>query len=373
MTSIIVCVFFKSQFIVKPLLHPEFKLNNETFSSAEALKERISHFIEEGKDDEIAIGKFILEWLDNNDFILVKTSGSTGVPKIIKLQKEHVSNSAVATVAYFDLKTGTKALLCLPSEYIAGKMMLVRAMIAGWNLYTTAPEKNPLAKMDEDFDFTAMVPYQVHHSLLELYKVKKLIVGGGAVSRELEDCLQQMETSVFATYGMTETISHIAIRPLNGEKRSSVFKALSQVEFSQNESECLQIYAPTISKEIVTTNDVVELLSPTSFKLLGRIDNVINTGGIKVHPETVEEKLAEHIKQPFFITSEKDEVLGERIILIMESHTPIDSNSYSHIFEVLSAYEKPKKILSISEFIYTETGKIRREEILKNLNVSKTL
>src|SRR5690606_19702117 len=156
-----------------------------------------------------AIWKFILEWLDENDFITVKTSGSTGIPKNIKLQKDHVFNSAKATVNYFDLRENSKALLCLSSEYIAGKMMLVRAMIAGWDLYTSSPEKNPLAKFDGDFDFTAMVPYQVHHSLAELHKVKKLIVGGGAVSKKLENQLQQLRTSVYATYGMTETISHI--------------------------------------------------------------------------------------------------------------------------------------------------------------------
>ena len=353
---------------MKPLLHPDFKLNGKTFSSTEALKEFAVQLIENGKDDNIAIGKFIIEWLDNNDFIYVKTSGSTGIPKIIKLQKEHVRNSAAATVTYFNLNEGTKALLCLPSEYIAGKMMLVRAMIAGWDLYTTAPEKNPLEQFYDDFDFTAMVPYQVHHSLSQLYKVKKLIVGGGAVSNKLEKQIQQLRTSVFATYGMTETISHIAIRPLNGKERSKVFRALPEVVFSQNENACLQISAPTISKEIIITNDVVELISPISFRLLGRIDNVINTGGVKVHPETVEEKLDMHIHQPFFIASEKDELLGERVILIIENENPIELNTFSHIFETLSTYEKPKKILTLPEFIYTETGKIRRKEVLKELS-----
>ncbi len=355
---------------MKQILHPDFKLNGEVFSSADDLKERANFFLKYGKDDEVFIGKFILEWLDTDDFIYVKTSGSTGVPKIIKLQKEHVWNSAAATVAYFELNKGIKALLCLPSEYIAGKMMLVRAMTTGWDLYTTPPEKNPLKAFDFEFDFTAMVPYQVHHSLSELYKVKKLIVGGGAVSRELENQLQLLETKVFATYGMTETISHIAIRVINGKKRSSVFEALPEVNFSQNENGCLQIHAPKISAETVITNDVVEMLSSTSFKLLGRIDNVINTGGIKVHSEMVEEKLAAHLNQPFFIASEKDEVLGERVLLIMESHTPPELKDFSHIFGVLSPYEKPKRILSTPEFFYTETGKIRRDEVLRHLKIS---
>jgi O-succinylbenzoic acid--CoA ligase len=352
---------------VKTLLHPNFKLNGEAFLSAEALKKRANHFVEKGKNDEAAIGKFILEWLDGNDFITVKTSGSTGTPKNIPLQKEHVFNSAEATVTYFDLKENTKALLCLPSEYIAGKMMLVRAMTAGWDLHTVAPDKNPLENIDGEFDFTAMVPYQVFHSLVDLHKVKKLIIGGGAVPWKLEKELQKCKTHIFATYGMTETISHIAVRPLNGKEKSTIFSALPKVNFLQTENDCLQIQAPEISEEIVVTNDVVELVSPTSFKFLGRIDNVINTGGVKVHPETVEEKLSLHINQSFFIASEKDEALGERVILIIESKKQWQLEDYSEAFEALSTYEKPKKIYSLPQFIYTETGKIKRVEVLKNI------
>ena len=352
---------------MKALLHPKFKLNGKVFPSAEGLKLYANRVSENGKNDEVAIGKFILEWLDENDFITVKTSGSTGIPKEIKLQKNHVYNSAEATVNYFDLKENTKALLCLSSEYIAGKMMLVRAMIAGWNLYTISPEKRPLENSDENFDFTAMVPYQVFHSLAHLHRVKKLIVGGGAVSSELEQRLQTVNTQVFATYGMTETISHIAIRPINGKDKSLIFSALPKVNFSQNESNCLQIHAPEISKEIVVTNDVVELISPTSFKFLGRIDNVINTGGAKVHPEIVEEKLSIHINQPFFITSEKDDALGERVILIIESEKQLQLEDFSQALQTLSVYEKPKKIYTTPQLIYTETGKVKRTKVLKLL------
>lgn len=352
---------------MKLLLHPKFKLNGEAFLSAEALKKRANHFVEKGKNDEAAIGKFILEWLDGNDFITVKTSGSTGVPKEIKLQKKNIANSAEATVNYFDLKENTKALLCLSSEYIAGKMMLVRAMMAGWDLYTTAPEKNPLDKTERNFDFSAMVPYQVFHSLKDLHKVKKLIIGGGAVSSELEQQLQQVSTSVFATYGMTETISHIAVRPINGKEKSAIFSALPKVDFSQTENGCLRIHASEISEENVVTNDVVELLSPTSFKFIGRIDNVINTGGVKVHPEVIEEKLSLHIKQPFFIASEKDDALGERVILIVESERQLQMEDYSKAFETLSVYEKPKKVYTTAQFIYTETAKVKRAEVLKIL------
>jgi O-succinylbenzoic acid--CoA ligase len=138
------------------------------------------------------------------------------------------------------------------------------------------------------------------------------------------------------------------------------FSALPEVNFSQNESNCLQIYAPEISEEIVATNDVVELISPTSFKFLGRIDHVINTGGVKVHPEAVEEKLSLHITKPFFIASEKDDALGEKVILIIESEKQMQLKDFSEVFELLSGYEKPKKIYTSSQFVYTKTGKVKR-------------
>ncbi|WP_245574865.1 AMP-binding protein [Aequorivita capsosiphonis] len=352
---------------MESLLHPEFKINNKAFSSPEDLKEFANVLVKNAKDDEVAIGTFILEWLNDTDFIIVKTSGSTGTPKEIELQKKNVYNSAFATVTYFNLWEGTKALLCLPSEYIAGKMMLVRALIAGWDLHTSAPEKNPLENSSENYDFTAMVPYQVFHSLSDLHKVKKLIIGGGVVPWKLEEQLQKVSTMVFATYGMTETISHIAVRPINGKEKSVIFSALPKVDFLLTKNGCLQINASEISEEAVITNDVVELISPTSFKFLGRIDNVINTGGVKVHPEAVEEKLSRHISQPFFIASEEDTALGERVVLIIESEEQVALAGFSEVFKTLSAYEKPKKIYSLPQFVYTETGKVKRAEVLKRI------
>lgn len=355
---------------MKSLLHPGFKLNNKGFTSAKVLREHAFVLIKNLKDDEVAIGTFILEWLDDNDFVIVKTSGSTGTPKEIKLQKENMYNSAAATVSYFELLEGTKALLCMPSEYIAGKMMLVRAMIAGWDLHTTSPEKNPLKNNFDRYDFTAMVPYQVFHSLQDLNKVKKLIIGGGAVPWKLEEQLQSLSTNIFATYGMTETISHIAVRPINGKEKSMIFSALPKVDFSLTENGCLQINASEISEETVITNDVVELVSATSFKFLGRIDNVINTGGVKVHPEIVEEKLSQHISQPFFVASENDGALGERVILIVESEEHMWLEDYFQAFGNISAYEKPKNIYTLQQFDYTDTGKIKRAETLKRIKKS---
>ncbi len=349
------------------MLHPEFRFNNKAFASKNELIAHALFLAENGTNDELAIGSFILEWLNETSYIVVKTSGSTGAPKKVKLQKKNVFNSAEATVNFFDVKEGTKALLCLSAEYIAGKMMLVRAMIAGWHLFTAAPGKNPLENTKTIFDFSAMVPYQVYHSLQDLHKLKKLIIGGGAVSNSLNEQLQNKPTKVFATYGMTETISHIAARPINGPDKTSVFRALPNVKFSTNRNDCLQINAPAISEEVVKTNDVVELLSTTSFKFLGRIDNVINSGGVKVHPEIIEEKLSANIDTAFFIASEKDEALGERVIMVLETSKAVTLKDFSTTFTALSKYEIPKKVYTTAHFIYTDTGKIKRAEVLKKL------
>ena len=350
--------------------HSAFTFNGLQYDTKEELFAFAKSLQNEGDEYEIHIGDFIIAWLDDTDFVKVKTSGSTGKPKKIQLSKKAMVNSAKATAAYFKLGEGTSALLCLPANYIAGKMMLVRAMVMGWNLHVVAPEKDALTQYDNDYDFVAMVPYQVHYSLKDLNKVKKIIIGGGPVSKELEEALQSVSTEAFGTYGMTETITHVAVRRINGPARSETFSALPNVKFSQDERDCLVISAPDISEEKVITNDVVALQSPTSFVWMGRYDNVINSGGVKIFPEKIEEKLSEKIMEPFIVASEKHSELGERVILVIE--TKSDSiPDYSKAFEVLSKYERPKKVISLSKFPYTETGKIKRAALLEILQKYK--
>ncbi len=347
--------------------HPEFRINDSGFTSQKALIAYCQDLVRKGREDEKSVGNFILEWISPEDNIEVTTSGSTGIPKAISLKKEFVRNSAKATIEQFDLKEGTRALLCLSSEYIAGKMMVVRALIGGWNLLLASPGKNPLSTFKNTIDFTAMVPYQVFHSLEHLHKVKTIIVGGGAVDSQFEKRLQDIPARMFATYGMTETISHIAIRKINGKDRTDIFSALPKVGFSIDSRGCLIIYAPLISSERVVTNDVVQLLSPTQFRFLGRIDNAINTGGVKVFPETVESVLSSYINTPFIIAGQKDEALGQRLILIVEAQEPQEFSLYSQIFEHLPPYSRPRAVFSLPEFVYTETGKIIRGEVLKKV------
>jgi len=353
------------------ILHPSFTFNGLQFESVEELLHFSKELAFEGDDYEVSIGKFIQKWLDDTDTVLVKTSGSTGKPKKIPLLKTQMINSAKATGAFFDVEEGTSALLCVPVKFIAGKMMLVRALVLGWNLHIVAPQKNVLTQYDNDYDFVAMVPYQVHHSINALKKVKKLIIGGGVVSKELKKKLQSVPTQVYATYGMTETITHIAVKRINGENSTDIFTAIPGVKFSIDKRECLVIEAPHISEETIITNDLVTLVSSTEFQWLGRIDNIINSGGIKIYPEKVEEALSSYIKLPFIIASEKDEELGERVILIIENEKGVEPSNYSEAFATLSSYERPKRIYTLSNFPYTKTEKIKRKDVLQVIHKYK--
>jgi O-succinylbenzoic acid--CoA ligase len=346
-------------------IHPAFKLNGLDFESRYELLVFAQELKDEGAKHEISLGNFIIKWLNESDEIIVKTSGSTGKPKKIKVKKEHMMNSAKATGVYFKMGEGSRALLCLPTKYIAGKMMVVRAMILGWDLHVVAPEKDALTQYDNTYDFAALVPYQVYHSFKALSKVKRLLIGGGPVPDSLETKLQNSPTEAFATYGMTETITHVAVRRLNGAGATPIFSALPDIKFSLDDRGCLVITAPKITDDIVVTNDLVTLNSPTSFVWIGRYDNVINSGGIKIFPEKVENKLSEFITRPFIISSEKDEALGSRLILVIENPNQEPLSNFSEAFNSLLPHEKPKKIYTVSKFPYTKTGKIKRKDVFK--------
>lgn len=350
----------------KSTFHSAFKLQGKSFSSEEEL-------IDFSKEISVEVANFLRNWFDATAFVEVKTSGSTGNPKIIQLQKEQMINSAIATGDYFNLPQNTTALLCLSANYIAGKMMLVRALTLGWYLDVVAPTSNPLKNSDKNYDFSAMVPMQLHNSLPDIHKIKKLIVGGGTVSNELLSKIQEVETEIFATYGMTETITHIAVKKFNviasGAKQSN-YKILPNIKISIDHRGCLVIDAPTISVEKVITNDLVEIISPTEFKWLGRIDNVINSGGIKLIPEQIEEKIAEIIENRFFVAGKKDAALGEKLILIIEGIKNEDLLKRIQHLKLLSTYEIPKEIYFLEKFIETQTNKIDRTKTLRLLEKS---
>ncbi|NNC84105.1 MAG: AMP-binding protein [Flavobacteriales bacterium] len=305
----------------------------------------------------------IERWSSDAEVMHLKTSGSTGEPKSIALKKDWMMHSARATAKRLDLAQGQSALLCLPVQFIGGLMMLVRAMVLGMDIYPIQPSMDPELPAQGKFDFAAMTPPQVT-SLLDrgnvLERIHCLIIGGAPVSALLESRIREAKTSIYSTYGMTETASHIALRALNGDERARYFRGLPGVEFSTDDQHALAIRIPFMDDTVIQTRDVVELLDAQRFIWRGRIDHVINSGGLKVHPEEIESALAQYIPHPFIIHSIPDPVLGEKVVLTIESEQvgPLSPELRS-VIQGLGA-KRPREVFSIKRFPRTASGKILR-------------
>ena len=316
---------------------------------------------------------FVAFWVDDDsDTLEVQTSGSTGNPKLIALSKDAMRISAGITNRFFELDTTKTALLCLPAKFIAGKMMLVRAIEADMDLWIEAPSAHPLANLDQEIDFVAMTPFQLelvlntHSSRLDF--IQTILLGGGPASPQLVDKLQDISARCFLSYGMTETITHIALKPLNGKDKSNHFQVLEGFEISVDERGCLIIEADHIYEQKVITNDIVSLLGSKAFLWKGRHDHIINTGGIKINPEVVENKVQDLIDYPFFIIGTPDQQLGEKVTLCLEleDKTALDHQALLKKIESrLSKFENPRSILFFDCFLYTATGKIKRRQTLE--------
>ena len=344
-------------------VHENFKFNGIHYSSFE-IKEIAYSLVKEGENYEKKVGRFLLNWSDSKNFINVKTSGSTCSPKAIQIDKQSMVNSAIATGNYFDLQAGNKALHCLPTDYIAGKMMLVRAMVLGLEIDLVTPRSSPAFDANLNYDFCAMTPMQLHNTVNKIANIKCLIVGGAKVSQTLISSVQQISTAVYETYGMTETITHIAVKKLNHTSTKEYFKVLPNISIDIDERDCLVIQAHHLSRNEIVTNDIVKLIDKNEFEWLGRYDNVINSGGVKLFPEQIENKLAEFIHTPFFVTSKKDNTLGEKVVLIVEDEkNTLDPSAFSN----LDKYEIPKEVYNVPKFKLTNNGKIKRKATLMTI------
>ena len=278
-------------------------------------------------------------------------------------------NSARITCDFLGLKRGDTALLCMSTDYIAGKMMVVRAIERGLQLITIEPSGHPLKSTQEglppSIDFAAMVPLQVYNSLQvpeerdRLRHIRHLIIGGGAIDDHLQEALKDFPNAVWSTYGMTETLSHIALRRLNGPTASSWYTPFEGVKLSQTEEGCLIIDAPAVHDGLLVTNDIVEL-STQQFRILGRKDNVICSGGIKIQMEEVERLLRPHLSNPYMITRAKDERLGETVVLMMEGGNTEEVKKLCE--KVLPRYWQPRRFVIVDHLPLTETGKPARAE-----------
>lgn len=347
-------------------VHRRFKLNNYHYTF-EDLMEVAYSFVKEGEPYQQRLGEFLLDWLDNKDYIISKTSGSTGKPKHLKIKKQAMVNSAIMTGNFFNLEPKNTALNCLPSNFIAGKMMIVRAIVLGLRLDLVKPSTHPLIDYRKTYNFCAFTPMQLKFFLKHTDNIKTIIVGGAPVSKSLFHAIQNIKSNVYETFGMTETVSHIAFKKLNNfneddtNLESLTFKTLPEIRVSQDNRDCLVIEAPKLSEEKIMTNDIVTLISESEFKWQGRLDNVMNSGGIKLFPEQIERKLQNKIRERFFIASQPDDTLGERVILIVEGHNTVDTS----IFSELDTFEKPKDIYNIEKFAETASGKVHRKNTLK--------
>ena len=320
---------------------------------------------------------FCRKWLSGQQEFVLKTSGSTGEPKPIILTRFQMKASAKLTGKTFGLQPNDKALVCLNVEYIAGIMMLVRGMVLDLELIIVEPSSNPLENLeDERFDFAAFVPLQLQKILENqnqikiLNKMKAIIVGGAAVNEVLEETIQQLIVPVYSTYGMTETVSHIAIRRLNGINKSNNFTVLEGVKIGIDERNCLNIVADASNNELVQTNDIVEVINENEFRLMGRFDNIINSGGVKIQLEKVEKTFEKYITDKrFFAFGINDLTLGQKLILVVETEDLDSENVLAKASESLSKYEIPKQIFTIKNFSETPTGKIDKKATIKRLNL----
>ncbi|MDG3582186.1 AMP-binding protein [Galbibacter pacificus] len=354
-------------------VHLKFKLNG-TYYDREDLKEVAYSFVKEGEPYEQSIGDFLMDWLNDKDHLYVRTSGSTGTPKHIRLQKQFMVNSAIASGDFFGISVGDTALHCLPAEYIAGKMMLVRAMILGLEIDLVAPSLNPMREIDSNYHFSAMIPLQVYNSLPKLNQIKQLIVGGAPVTKELIEAVQEKHTNVYETYGMTETVTHIAAKQINNfrnkeEIEEAHFKILPNITIGLDQRGCLVIDAPNIAEETIVTNDLVELINANEFDWKGRYDNIINSGGIKLIPEQLEKKMAGIIEQRFFVYGIADKELGEKLVLVVEGHKDDTLQETLKKSKTLKKHECPKEIYFTDAFVETENGKVIREASLNKITM----
>lgn len=342
------------------------------------VKISIVEFLEDSHKNS-TLKDFLKEWYLPKSYIEVKTSGSTGKPKTIRLEKEFVAASAQRTIRFFQLKENDRVLHCLPEKYIAGKLMVVRALLGNLDLFVVEPASGFSFLQTEKFCFAAMVPAQVNKILESepfpgtwFQNIEQLLIGGSAIPFEIEKQLQNVSTACYSSYAMTETATHVALRKLNGSGKSEYYHCFEDICVQLSEGGCLQIFIPGLTEQPLQTNDLAELKDERTFRILGRNDNVIISGGLKYSPEQIEKKLEPFIEIPFLISSLPHESLGEQIVLVLEGNrnketeNKIKSTCQQH----LKKYEQPRQILFIEHLPEIENHKPDRKKLrLKLMNI----
>lgn len=332
----------------------------------------------ENNDYTDAVNKFIALWESGTDRFEAYTSGSTGVPKRIILSRQLMEESALRSIRHFSLAEDSRIHLILSPDYIAGKMCIVRALVSGCHLSFEPPSSHPLASMDQDSEITLLSAVGAQlEGLYDLYTrgslphIKHLLLGGAPLNEQMRQKALPLAQTVWESYGMTETASHIALRNITcGE---TFFTPLDGIRVSLNLQECLSIDMPVVGH--LDTNDMADIRPDGKFRILGRIDNVIISGGLKIHPESVEQKLSPFFKNiTYFISSKPHHKWGEQVILVVEdcslaapcTKTPdeyylSDNTSLSTVCKrILPAHERPAVIIFTPAIPRTSTGKLIR-------------
>jgi O-succinylbenzoic acid--CoA ligase len=312
----------------------------------------------------MAFQEVIREWQNTSSFVTAKTSGSTGVPKQIELQKSEVLSSAKLTAATFEIECGATILHNLPVQFIAGKVMLIRALVNDWNVIYVEPSVNFIIP-DVVIHFAAFTPLQlstlIQFQRERLDKIDTMIIGGGEVSEELKHQIQSLQGRVFATYGMTETITHIAWSDLKEQNQHTWYTPLSGVTVSTSPESTLTIQALHLGHRTIQTNDLAEIDATGRFRIFGRVDFIINSGGLKVNPVILEEELIPILKQAFFIGGKSDSLLGQRVVLFVEGR--ISAEMRDNVMSIFGdRVDRPREICEVEQFEYTDTGKLIRKE-----------
>ncbi|HUX38973.1 MAG TPA: AMP-binding protein [Rectinemataceae bacterium] len=317
---------------------------------------------------EEAALRFILDWLGPEESIVQRSSGTTGRPKDLVLAKTAMAGSARNTCDFFGLKPGDSALLCLPVDYIAGKMMIARALVGGLDLLITEPSGRPPIPRRR-VDFCAMVPLQVEASLAagpELGRIGTLIIGGAEISPELEKALGSETVSAWATYGMAETCSQVALRRVNGDRPEKVYTAMRGVRLSLDERDCLAIEADWLGGK-VQTNDVVEMLDDLRFRWLGRFDNLINSGGLKIVPEELEALITEKTGRACAVIGLPDTRLGTKVAVVFEDGATGSTSELASLRGLLEGelprQALPREILAVAELPRNASFKLDRKRL----------
>lgn len=312
---------------------------------------------------------FVKDWLNNKQSFLLQTSGSTGKPKNISIQREQMLSSANATIQYLDIQTGSSALLCMNPDMIGGRMMLVRALVGAWDLYILPPSSNPM--IDASIAFTAMVPLQVE-SLMEspegidfLNRIDQLIIGGANISDSLSSKLQTIKAKAYQTFGMTETVSHIALKKLNGEGKTDEYRLIGDNKIAVDAEGKLSIKGTVTGGEWIQTNDLVRQ-TPNGFEWLGRSDLAVNSGGIKIQIEELEKELCTFFQKKIWVWKEADKKLGEKVIGMTDDPKLISQiqSDYNSLKSNFKKYHLPKEWVLVKQWLLTSSGKPDRNNTL---------